>query len=84
MQKITVYQCHTPQQLFDKVAEFKEAGKHPFSVAKMNGDADDWHGDPTYLLDAPIGFSTRPENAVKNFKKHYNIVDIPPEKVVKP
>ncbi len=81
MEKINVYKCHTPESLFAKLKEFKADGKkHPFSLAKLYGDADDWHGDPTYLLDAPTGYSTRPEDAIKRYRNSYNIIDVPVKK----
>lgn len=76
MQKITVYKLHTADDLAHKIEQLHNQGKHPFSMAVMNGDARDFHGDPTYLLDSPVGYSTRPEVAVLPFMNQYNIVDV--------
>ena len=76
MQKINAYKIHNADALVHKIIELREQGKHPFSMAVLNGDADDWHGDPTYLLDPPIGFSTRPAYAIKRYLSQYNIVEV--------
>lgn len=76
MQKVNAYQCHSKQALKKKIKELREHGRHPFSVAASLEDADDWHGDPTYLLDPPIGYSTRPADAIKRYLSHYNVVEV--------
>lgn len=76
MQRINVYKIHSQQALKDRIQELREQGHHPFSVAKTIGDDSDWHGDPTYLLDSPIGYSTRPEDAVQPYMKHYHVIDV--------
>lgn len=73
---INVYRCHSEQALKLKIEELREHGRHPFSVAKTIGDASDWHGDPTYLLDPPIGYSTRPAKAVTPYLDQYNVIDV--------
>lgn len=76
MQKINAYKIHNADALVHKIIELREQGKHPFSMAVLNGDADDWHGDPTYLLDPPIGYSTRSANAVAPYLNTYHVIDI--------
>lgn len=76
MQIITVYKVHSKQALKDKIEELREQGKHPFSVARTIGDDSDWHGNPTYLLDPPIGYSTRSEDAVKPYMDQYHVIDM--------
>lgn len=76
MQMINVYKIHSQQDLKDKIQELRENGHHPFSVAKTIGDDSDWHGDPTYLLDPPIGYSTRPADAIKRYLSQYNVVEV--------
>lgn len=76
MQKINVYKIHNADVLVHKINELRERGKHPFSLATLNGDAVDFHGDPTYLLDAPVGFSTRDKRAVLPFMDQYNIIEV--------
>ncbi len=76
MQKINVYKLHSKQALKQQVEKLRSQGHHPFSVAASLEDADDWHGDPTYLLDPPIGYSTRPANAIKRYLSHYNVVEV--------
>lgn len=76
MQIINVYKLHSKEALENKIQQLREQGKHPFSMALFNHDASDWHGDPTYLLDPPIGYSTRPLDAVKPHLKDYHIIDI--------
>lgn len=73
---INVYCCHSEQALKDKIEELREHGRHPFSLATTFGDASDWHGDPTYLLDPPIGYSTRSAQAVEPYMKHYHVIDV--------
>ena len=73
---ITVYKLHSQRALTAKIQKLREKGKHPFSIAQFNQDDADWHGDPTYLLDSPIGYSTRPEDAVKPYMKHYHVIDV--------
>ena len=76
MQIITVYRLHSKQALAAKIQQLREQGKHPFSIAQYNQDEDDWHGDPTYLLDPPIGYSTRPADAIKCYLSQYNVVEV--------
>ena len=76
MQKITVYKIHDADALVEKITELRSQGQHPFSIASFNQDANDFHGDPTYLLDPPIGYSTRPERAIKPYVDQYNIVEV--------
>lgn len=76
MQIINVYRLHSKQALKDKIQQLREQGKHPFSIAQYNQDDADWHGDPTYLLDSPIGYSTRPEDAVLPYMNQYHVIDI--------
>lgn len=76
MRKITVYKLHNVDDLVHRIEQLHNQGKHPFSMAVMNGDARDFHGDPTYLLDAPVGYSTRPERAIKPYLDQYNIVEV--------
>lgn len=76
MQQVNAYKCHSEQALKDKIEELREHGRHPFSLATTFGDASDWHGDPTYLLDPPIGYSTRPADAIKRYLSQYNIVEV--------
>jgi hypothetical protein len=76
MQKITVYKIHDTDTLIQKITELRSQGKHPFSMAVLNGDADDWHGDPTYLLDPPIGYSTRSAQAVQPYMDQYHVIEV--------
>lgn len=76
MQKINVYKVHDADALVHKIAELRSQGKHPFSIASFNQDANDFHGDPTYLIDSPVGFSTREERAILPFVDQYNIIEI--------
>ena len=76
MQKITVYKVHDVDSLVKKITELRNQGKHPFSIASFNQDANDFHGDPTYLLDAPVGYSTRPYQAIAPYIDQYNIVEV--------
>lgn len=76
MQKITVYKIHSADDLIKKITELRKQGKHPFSIAMFNQDDNDFHGNPTYLLDAPVGYSTRPFCAIKPYLKQYNIVEV--------
>ena len=76
MQQINVYKLHSKQALKNKIVELRENGHHAFSVAASIGDAGDWHGGPTYLLDSPVGYSTRPANAIKPYLNQYNIIDV--------
>lgn len=76
MRIINVYKLHSKEALENKIQQLREHGHHPFSVAASIGDASDWHGDPTYLLDPPIGYSTRPANAIKRYLSHYNVVEV--------
>ena len=76
MKKITVYKIHNADALVMKIAELRNQGKHPFSIASFNQDANDFHGDPTYLLDAPVGYSTRPYSAIAPYVDQYNIVEV--------
>lgn len=76
MQKINVYKVHNADTLAHKIEELRKQGKHPFSLAVLNGDARDFHGDPTYLLDTPVGFSTRPANAVEPIIDQYQVTEI--------
>lgn len=73
---INVYRCHSEQALKLKIEELRGQGHHAFSVAKTIGDASDWHDDPTYLLDPPIGYSTRSANAVAPYLNTYHVIDI--------
>lgn len=76
MQKITVYKIHDADTLVEKITELRDQGKHPYSIASFNQDANDFHGDPTYLLDPPIGYSTRPEQAIKPYVGEYHIIEV--------
>lgn len=76
MQKINAYKIHNADALVHKIIELREQGKHPFSMAVLNGDANDFHGDPTYLLDAPVGYSTRPYQAIAPYLDQYNLVEV--------
>lgn len=76
MQRINVYKIHSQQALKNKIEKLREQGHHPFSVARTIGDDSDWHGDPTYLLDPPIGYSTRPADAIKRYLSQYNVVEV--------
>ena len=76
MRKITVYKIHSADDLVKKIAELRKQGKHPFSIAMFNQDDNDFHGDPTYLLDAPVGYSTRPYQAIAPYINQYNIVEV--------
>ena len=76
MQKINVYKVHNADALVHKIAELRSQGKHPFSIASCNQDANDFHGDPTYLIDAPVGYSTRPYQAIAPYIDQYNIVEV--------
>ncbi|MBB1063626.1 hypothetical protein [Limosilactobacillus fastidiosus] len=76
MQKIIVYKIHSADDLIKKITELRKQGKHPFSIAIFNQDDNDFHGDPTYLLDAPVGYSTRPSSAIKPYLNQYNIVEV--------
>lgn len=76
MQKINVYKLHNADDMVAKITELRSQGKHPFSMAVFNHDANDFHGDPTYLLDAPVGFSTRPYDAIAPYIGQYNIIDV--------
>lgn len=73
---INVYRCHSKQALKDKIEELREHGRHPFSLATTFGDASDWHGDPTYLLDPPIGYSTRSAKAVEPYMNQYHVIEV--------
>lgn len=73
---INVYRCHSEQALKDKIEELREHGRHPFSLATTFGDASDWHGDPTYLLDPPIGYSTRSAQAVEPYMNQYHVIEV--------
>lgn len=76
MQIIDAYKLHSKRALKQQVEKLRSRGHHPFSVAASIGDASDWHGDPTYLLDPPIGYSTRSANAVGPYLNAYHIIDI--------
>ena len=76
MQKPIAYKIHTADALVMQIERLTKQGKHPFSMAVLNGDARDFHGDPTYLLDAPVGFSTRPANAVEPIIDQYQVTEI--------
>lgn len=76
MAKINVYKIHTADDLVEKITELRKQGKHPFSMAAFNQDASDFHGDPTYLLDSPVGYSTRPLVAIKPYLDQYNIIEV--------
>ncbi len=76
MQKINVYKVHNADALVHKIEELRKQGKHPHAVAALNGDAVDFHGDPTYLIDSPVGFSTRPYQAIAPYIDQYNIVEV--------
>lgn len=76
MQRINVYKVHNADELVHKITELRHLGKHPHAIAALNGDAVDYHGDPTYLIDSPVGFSTRPEQAIRPFINQYHIIDI--------
>lgn len=76
MQKTDVYKVHDADALVHKIEELRKQGKHPYSIAALNGDAADFHGDPTYLIDSPVGFSTREERAILPFVDQYNIIEI--------
>lgn len=76
MQKINVYKVHNADALVHKITELRQASKHPHAIAALNGDAVDFHGDPTYLIDSPVGFSTREERAILPFVDQYNIIEV--------
>ena len=76
MQKINVYKIHNADALVHKITELREQGKHPLAMAALNGDAVDYHGDPTYLIDTPMGFNTRPVQAIIPFLDDYNIIEV--------
>lgn len=76
MQKINVYKVHNADTLVHKIEELRKQGKHPHAVAALNGDAVDFHGDPTYLIDSPVGFNTRDEQAIVPFVNQYHIIDV--------
>ena len=78
MRIIDVYKLHSKQALIKKIGQLREQGKHPFSMAQFNHDDADWHGDPTYLLDSPIGYSTRPLSAIKQYLSDYHIIEVQP------
>lgn len=76
MQKINVYKVHNADTLVHKIEELRKQGKHPHAVAALNGDAVDYHGDPTYLIDASVGYSTRSLESIKPYLDQYKIIDI--------
>ena len=75
LQLINVYKIHSQVMLKRKIEELREHGRHPFSLATTFGDASDWHGDPTYLLDPPIGYSTRSAQAVEPYMDQYHVIE---------
>lgn len=76
MQKINVYKVHDADALVHKIAELRSQGKHPFSMATLHQDANDFHGDPTYLIDASVGYSTRSLESIKPYLDQYKIIDV--------
>lgn len=76
MQQVNAYKCHSEQTLKRKIQDLREQGQHPFSVARTIGDDSDWHGDPTYLLDPPIGYSTRSAKAVQPYMDQYHVIEV--------
>lgn len=76
MQQVNAYKCHSEQALKLKIEELREQGHHAFSIASAIGDASDWHGDPTYLLDPPIGYSTRSAQAVEPYMNQYHVIEV--------
>lgn len=51
MHKIKAYKIHDADTLVKKIAELRKNGKHAYSMAALHNDANDYHGDPTYLID---------------------------------
>lgn len=76
MQKINVYKVHDADALVHKIAELRSQGKHPFSMAALHRDANDFHGNPTYLIDASVGYSTRSLESIKPYLDQYKIIDV--------
>ncbi len=76
MQKITVYKIHNADALVKKITELRKQGKHPFSMAALHQDANDFHGNPTYLIDASVGYSTRSLESIKPYLDQYTIIDV--------
>lgn len=76
MHKIKAYKIHDADTLVKKIAELRKNGKHAYSMAALHNDANDYHGDPTYLIDASVGYSTRPAQSVEPIADQYHVIDV--------
>lgn len=76
MQKITVYKIHDADTLVHKITELRQQDRHTYAMAALHNDANDYHGDPTYLIDASVGYSTRSLESIKPYLDQYKIIDV--------
>lgn len=76
MKKITVYKIHDADTLVHKITELRQQDRHPYAMAALHNDANDYHGDPTYLIDASVGYSTRPAQSVEPIADQYHVIDV--------
>lgn len=76
MKKITVYKIHDADTLVQKITELRQQDRHPYAMAALHNDANDYHGDPTYLIDASVGYSTRSLESIKPYLDQYKIIDV--------